>query len=215
MPSQPSRRAARHGPRPPGSPSRRAARPEPRSTAAHIFQRHLRNNSLPRSAWECRPGRSAASSAETPRRRGASKNAFPRGAWERVNVSLGRDLRQPLRCGAAVASPPGEPEIRPYDPMSSASFSSSSSPTTCGSALPPVCFITWPRRKPLTASGFFLPPPLRSSRAFGLAAMACVDRRSDCVAVGDHAVAALGDDRVERVARLDQFRRGPRAPGSC
>ena len=54
---------------------------------------------------------------------------------------------------------------------SSASLASSSSPTRAGLALPPVCFMTWPRRKPLTASGFFL-PFLSSSSAWGLAAMA-------------------------------------------
>src|SRR5271157_2229235 len=53
----------------------------------------------------------------------------------------------------------------------SASLASSSSATSAGLALPPVCFMTWPRRKPLTASGFFL-PRFSSSMAWGLAAIA-------------------------------------------
>ena len=85
---------------------------------------------------------------------------------------------------------------------SSASLASSSSPTSAGLALPPVCFMTWPRRKPLTASGFFL-PRFSSSMAWGLAAIAADDRGGDLVAVGDHLVAAHLDDDLGGVARLD------------
>ncbi|EPA97017.1 hypothetical protein PG5_23260 [Pseudomonas sp. G5(2012)] len=39
--------------------------------------RCVQSRSFPRSAWECSPGRSASQSG-----RGASVEAFPRGAWE-------------------------------------------------------------------------------------------------------------------------------------
>jgi hypothetical protein len=45
------------------------------------------DSSFPRSAWECRLGRSAAS-GQAGRRRGASKTAFPSRAWERGQRAL-------------------------------------------------------------------------------------------------------------------------------
>ena len=75
--------------------------------------------------------------------------------------------------------------------FNSTSFFSSSSPTSAGLALPPVCFMTWPRRKPLTASGFFL-PFFRSSMAWGLAAIAASTAAAIASRSGDHLVAAAG-----------------------
>ncbi len=57
-----------------------------------------------------------------------------------------------------VAANPDRRDSRPQPWLAnSASLISSSSPISAGSALPPVCFMTWPRRNPLTASGFFFP----------------------------------------------------------
>jgi hypothetical protein len=68
----------------------------PRGTRRH----GCHGSSFPRSAWECRPGRSA---SLTPRRRGAAKTAFPRGTWERgdslVTAEM-RGVRRAVRCGS-------------------------------------------------------------------------------------------------------------------
>src|SRR5487761_2510501 len=44
--------------------------------------------SFPRSAWGCRPGRSASAFVPAQKRRRASKTAFPRRAWERGEARL-------------------------------------------------------------------------------------------------------------------------------
>src|SRR5487761_1947566 len=44
--------------------------------------------SFPRSAWGCRPGRSASAFVPAQKRRRASKTAFPRRAWERGKTRL-------------------------------------------------------------------------------------------------------------------------------
>src|SRR5437660_1338655 len=81
-------------------------------------------HSFPRPAWDCDPGRSAA----TPERRGASPTAFPRGAWERGSRRLPERSQFPLRPvafeivrapGSFFGDPGSMPPVPPSEAMTS------------------------------------------------------------------------------------------------